>query len=185
MKKTTAALLAVATLASAALLVPAFGSASDHHRHREREEGEEHEGGGGRRGRDAAVPSDPEARALYRKECGACHLDFPPSLLSAASHRQVMAGLARHYGQNAELDEATRARLEAWLVANAGGRDGGAAPGAAPRITTAPWFAREHRKVGAAVTARPSIKTLANCAACHRGAQDWDFDEDRVKIPAS
>jgi cytochrome c5 len=185
MKKTTAAFLALAAVAAAALLVPAAISASDHGRHRDREEGEEHERHEGRRGRDPAAPADPEARALYRKECGACHLDFPPRLLSAASHRQVMADLSRHYGQNAELAEPTRARLEGWLVANAGGRDGGTATGGAPRITTAPWFARKHRKVDAAVTARPSIKTLANCAACHRGAEGWDFDDDRVKIPAS
>jgi hypothetical protein len=182
MKKLTAAALAVAVLAATAVLVPAATSASDHRR-RERHEAEEHEPEG-RRGREGAAPVDPAGHAVYQKECGSCHLAFPPGLLSAASHRRVLAGLDRHFGQNAELDDATRARIEGWLVANAGGRDGGVAPGQAPRITTAPWFARKHRKVDG-VAARPSIRTLANCAACHRGAADWDFDEDRVKIPAS
>lgn len=56
--------------------------------------------------------------------------------------------------------------------------------GAAPlRITEVPYFQRKHRKIGPDVVARPAVKTLANCAACHQGAQDWDFDDDRVKIP--
>jgi hypothetical protein len=142
-------------------------------------EGEER-GEGGERGRATARASgaDAGAAALYRKECGACHLAFPPSMLPAESHRRTMAGLDRHFGQNAELDAPVRDRLERWLVANAG--DGG---GAALRITEQPRFRREHREVRREVWARPSVGSPANCAACHGGAQDWDFDEDRVKIP--
>jgi mono/diheme cytochrome c family protein len=46
-----------------------------------------------------------------------------------------------------------------------------------------PYFQRKHRKIGPDVVARPAVRSLANCAACHGGAQDWDFDDDRVKIP--
>jgi len=158
-------------------------TASDRHGEgeEEHERGEERGGREGReRGRAAARASaaDPGAAALYRKECGACHLAFPPSMLPAESHRRTMAGLDRHFGQNAELDAPVRDRLERWLVANAG--DGG---GAALRITEQPRFRREHREVRREVWARPSVGSPANCAACHGGAQDWDFDEDRVKIP--
>jgi hypothetical protein len=85
-----------------------------------------------------------------------------------------------------------RTRLEAWLVENSA--DAGDRPsrrtaatdpsGEAPlRITDGAWFRKEHRKVGADVVARPSIRTIANCGACHPGASGWDFDDDRVKIP--
>jgi diheme cytochrome c len=186
--RTQSIAIAVAIAAAAATLA----GASDHGRG-ERDEHEEHEGGG-----DARLPTasaaDPGARALYRKECGACHLDFPPGLLPAESHRRTLAGLERHFGQNAELDPAVSARLERWLVENAAdagtrGRSGkllASLGGAAPlRITELPSFQRKHRKLGADVVARPAVKSLANCAACHRGAADWDFDDDRVKIPAA
>jgi len=158
-------------------------TASDRHGEgeEEHERGEERGGREGReRGRAAARASaaDPGAAALYRKECGACHLAFPPSMLSAESHRRTMAGLDRHFGQNAELDAPVRDRLERWLVENAG--DGG---GAGLRITEQARFQREHREVRREVWARLSVGSPANCAACHGGAQDWDFDEDRVKIP--
>jgi len=158
-------------------------TASDRHGEgeEEHERGEERGGREGReRGRAAARASaaDPGAAALYRKECGACHLAFPPSMLSAGSHRRTMAGLDRHFGQNAELDAPVRDRLERWLVENAG--DGG---GAGLRITEQARFQREHREVRREVWSRASVRSPANCAACHGGAQDWDFDEDRVKIP--
>jgi hypothetical protein len=203
---TTRILAAVFVLSATATLA----GASDHGFGRGgREDDEEHEhegrerqreggrsGDGASRGRaaTAATPAaDPGAAALYRKECGACHLAFPPGLLSAESHRRTLAGLEKHFGQNAELDPATTARLERYLVdasADAGTHrksgkmlaslDRSAAP---LRITEVPYFQRKHRKIGADVVARPAVRSLANCAACHAGAADWDFDEDRVKIP--
>jgi mono/diheme cytochrome c family protein len=91
----------------------------------------------------------------------------------------MLAGLDRHFGQNAELDAPLRARLEGWLTTEAGPGDGGAPQ----RITGLGWFRREHRRVGPEVVARPAVRSLANCAACHQGAAGWDFDEDRVRIP--
>jgi hypothetical protein len=194
-----AAALALAIAATATL-----AGASDHGRGRgedeEHEERGDREHGGGRRagveGEARVDPraAPPEAHAagaatLYRKECGACHLAFPPGMLPAESHRRVLAGLERHFGQNAELDAGAREQLERYLVANAAGSGGhrqGGPPGAdgAPlRITELPSFRRRHREVRPDVFTRASIRSPANCAACHRGAADWDFDEDRVKIP--
>jgi diheme cytochrome c len=171
----------VAVLAAAATLAAAsehgereeHGGRGEHEHHRR---GAERDRGGA----GAIAPADAAAAALYRKECGACHLAFPPGFLPAASHRRILAGLERHFGQNAELDAAVREPIERYLVANA-------APGAgAPlRLTAAPWFERKHRRIGPAIVARPSVRSRANCAACHQGAADWDFDDDRVMIPAS
>lgn len=186
----------IACLAAGLAAATTVATASDHGRRHENHEQEDHEDGEheGATRPSPARPEDVEARALYRKECGACHLDFPPGLLTAASHRRILAGLERHFGQNAELDPAVRDRLEAWLVANSAdsGSDrrsrkalASTSPGDAPlRITEGAWFQREHRKVSAGVLKRPSIRTFANCGACHSGASNWDFDDDRVKIPA-
>jgi hypothetical protein len=188
MRKTTIAVaIAVATAAGGVAIASEHG---EHEGRRDRAGDRKGEG----RGRDAAAaPADAEGRALYRKECGACHLDFPPGFLAAESHRRIMAGLERHFGQNAELDPAVKDRVERYLVENAAGAGDarksqkvlGSLDGAAPlRITEVPWFERKHRRIDASVAARRSVRSRANCAACHAGAADWDFDDDRAKIPA-
>ncbi len=170
--------LALAAVAFLSTLTLTAAASDGRHGGEGREEDHDRGGDSGRHGRRAASGDvDP----AYAKECGACHLAFPPSMLPAASWRTMLAGLDRHFGQNAELDDATRDRLEGWLTARAGGDlRGGGAP---QRITELAWFTKEHRKVPADAVARPAIRSLANCAACHQGAAQWDFDEDRVRIP--
>jgi len=194
--------IVIAAIATAGGALASDGEHEEHHDHegyekregREHREGHEdherhgeHRGRGKEHSRPSAALVDPETRALYRKECGACHLDFPPHLLTAASHRRTMAELERHFGQSAELEPDVRGRLERWLVANAADagaerRAGGAASEAPRRISELPWFQSEHRRVEAQVKAQPSIGTIANCAACHPAAASWDFDEKRAKI---
>jgi hypothetical protein len=166
---------AIAAAALAATLTVASAAAA-----RDRDDDHDERGRGGRRARTLArLPPDP----AYVKECGSCHLAYPPGLLPAASWRKLMAGLERHFGQNAELEPEVRGALERWLVENAG-RDGPGDAGPPLRITELRWFVDEHDDVPRDAAARPSIRSMANCAACHRGADSWDFDDDRVKIPA-
>lgn len=165
----------ILALGSAALLASsiAVATASPH--------GDERKDRRERHPRDRAAPSGAAIDAVYAKECGACHVAFPPRLLPAASWRKIVAGLDRHFGQDAALEPEVRARVEGWLVENAGRplRDG-AAP---QRITELGWFRHEHRELPRGAIARPSVRSMANCAACHSGAERWDFDEDRVMIP--
>jgi hypothetical protein len=128
----------------------------------------------------SAGPPDP----TYVKECGACHVAYAPAFLPAASWRALFAGLDRHFGDDASLEPAIRASLERWVV-------DGSAPQRGPfrepslRITELPWFRDEHDEVPADAAARPSIRSLSNCGGCHPGAERWDFEEDRVRIPPS
>lgn len=179
--KTRHLALAAAVLAGALTLTAAASEGHHRDRHEERHERGrgEHDRGERGEGRSGLGGGLADADPAYLKECGACHLAYPPSLLPAASWRAMLAGLDRHFGQNAELDDGLRARLEGWLVRQAGPGDGGAPP----RITELGWFRREHRKVGAEVVARPAVGSLANCGACHPAAARWDFEEDRVTIP--
>lgn len=114
----------------------------------------------------------------YAAECGSCHLAFPPSMLPAGSWKKVLAGLDDHFGQNAEVDAATRAQLDAFLSTFAG-----SGTGAPLRITETGWWRHEHDEIGAAVYQRKSIGTPANCPACHVNADQGDFREHGVKIP--
>jgi len=120
----------------------------------------------------------------YKAECAACHTAYPPSLLPAASWQRIMGGLEHHYGTDASLDAATVKQLNGWLQAHAaqGGRRGVAPPN--DRITESTWFVREHRGIDPAVWKLPSVKSAAQCAACHTGADQGDFDDDRIRIPA-
>ncbi len=53
----------------------------------------------------------PVKDAVVIKECGACHMVFQPSFLPARSWQKMMEGLKDHFGENAELDEATQNAL--------------------------------------------------------------------------
>ncbi len=117
----------------------------------------------------------------YLAECGSCHTAYPPNMLPAESWSALLGGLNDHFGQNAELDAATSKQLEDFLRANAARSDGASKPPL--RITTLPWWRREHDEVPAGVYARKAVMTRSNCGACHPGANEGDFGEHKVKIP--
>ncbi|MGC9447652.1 diheme cytochrome c [Cereibacter johrii] len=132
----------------------------------------------GEEGRRAAiVVTDPTTK----EECSACHIAYPAAFLPARSWQALMSDLPNHFGEDASLDDRTRADIEAYLVANAadGGRSlrGVAETDTPLRISELPWFKREHSDE---VTPRmmEKAKSMANCAACHTGAERGNFDDD-------
>lgn len=119
----------------------------------------------------------------YTQECAACHTAYPPGMLPASSWRRIMGGLEQHYGTDASLDAATVQQIGNWLQAHAGtGRRVADAP-PQDRITRSDWFQRKHHDVAPAVWQLPSVKSAANCAACHTGAERGDFDDDGLRMP--
>jgi len=120
---------------------------------------------------------------LYKQECAACHTAYPPGLLPAASWRRIMTGLDRHYGSDASLEPAQVQQVSAWLQAHAGTYKRVREEPPEDRITRSAWFARKHREVGAAVWQRASVKSPAQCSACHTQAEQGNFDEHQVRIP--
>lgn len=107
-----------------------------------------------------------------REECGECHMAYPPALLPAESWRKIVAGLGDHFGEDASLDAALAAEIEAYLVSNAG-------PGDATklRITEQRWFRHEH-DFPAQTWRKPEIRSPANCEACHRDAARGVYEDD-------
>jgi hypothetical protein len=119
----------------------------------------------------------------YQQECGACHLAFPADMLPAPAWQRVMKGLKQHFGVDASLDAATAAELSAWLGAHADSEQGAANGPPQNRISRTDWFVREHGEVTAVTWKRPAVKSAANCAACHRTADQGDFSEHNIHIP--
>ena len=121
----------------------------------------------------------------YQQECAACHLAYPPGLLPAASWQRLMAGLGRHFGTDASLDASTTRAISAWLSQHAGTYQRVSEEPPQNRITQSAWFLRKHRadEVPPAVWKRASVGSASNCAACHTGAAQGNFNERDIKIP--
>lgn len=138
-------------------------------------------------GARAESPRQPLSPA-YVEECGACHVAYPPALLAADSWRAVMAGLDRHFGNDASLDAAKAKPIAAWLATHAARRATADAAGRPLlRISETAWFRHEHRAghegLTAAVWRSKAVGSPANCAACHSGAARGDYAEDGIRLP--
>jgi cytochrome c553 len=128
------------------------------------------------------MPAD--APASYEAECASCHMAYPPALLSQQSWRNVMSGLSKHFGTDASLDPKTQTEITTWLLQNATTRQKYSETAPENRITKTSWFIRKHDEVRAEVWKRASIKSPANCGACHIDAAKGIFSENNIKIPA-
>lgn len=120
--------------------------------------------------------------AKWKAECASCHTAYPPQLLPAPAWRRIMSRLNQHFGTDASLDAGSIAEIGAFLERHAGiGKR--ARDSETLRITESTWFQRGHRRVPAATWKLPSVKTPANCAACHTKADEGDFRERNIWLP--
>ncbi len=130
--------------------------------------------------------------AAYKESCGSCHMAYGAYLLPEASWRKILDTPDDHFGATISLDAEAKRQVSDYLLANAADRNGGKigrkimkrSHGDVPeRISTQPYIQRKHRKIAPAVFNQASVGGLQNCIACHAGAEQGDFDEDRVSIP--
>lgn len=120
----------------------------------------------------------------YQQECAACHIAYPPGMLPTTSWRHMMGSLNKHFGTDASLDEASLREISAWLQTHAGTYKRVSEAPPQDRITRSAWFERKHRQLDAKVWTLPSVKSPANCAACHTRAEQGQFGESGLKFPA-
>jgi len=125
--------------------------------------------------------------AAFEEECASCHMAYPPQMLHADSWRAMMGDLSRHFGSDASIDEKRRIAIADFLVANSGGRKTGNTRDAQGkpllRITETARFEKKHREISAATWKRASIKSPANCGACHTRAAAGEYSERSINIP--
>lgn len=129
----------------------------------------------------------------WKTECGSCHMLYHPGLLPERSWNKMMAGLDKHFGENASLDTATRDEINRFLTLNSADKQGNRRSSrfnqsipanATPlRVSETRYFTSKHDEVSASTFKRKSIGSASNCVACHKSAEKGDFSESQVKIP--
>ena len=125
----------------------------------------------------------PSVLPAYLQECASCHVAYPPGLLPVHSWQRLMGGLEGHYGSDASLDAKTAQQISAWLQAHAGTyRRVGEEP-REDRITQSAWFERKHRKLDPEVWRLASVRSAANCPACHAAADRGLFGDHDLRLP--
>jgi hypothetical protein len=137
---------------------------------------------------DRGITPPPDLPAYYKDECGSCHVPYPPNLLPAGGFtsggwRPIMRDLRNHYGDDATLDEATRQKIEQYLVQNAAHSDRRVRTRSEPpRVTTTLWFHRNHGTVKSSF-GDPAVGGAANCNACHPRAEQWNYAKADIVSP--
>lgn len=126
--------------------------------------------------------------ALYREECGACHMAYPAKLLPAESWKQLMGGLTNHFGENAEIETGSADTITHYLMTYSGKEGKGILKRLTDpmplQITELPYFKRKHREIPERlVSGNPEVGNFNDCSVCHAKAVDGVFDEDTVDIP--
>ena len=135
----------------------------------------------------------PVTNAKWKAECSSCHMLYHPGLLPERSWKSMMAGLDKHFGENAALDAATRDEITQFLMKNSADKSDNrrssrinqSIPATATplRVSETRYFTSKHDEISATTFKRKSIGSAANCIACHQAAEKGDFSESQVKIP--
>jgi hypothetical protein len=130
----------------------------------------------------------PVSDPVVRKECGSCHMVFPPQFLPGRSWRKIVDTLSDHFGENASLGASQRNVVLDYLLAHAAdspnaGREGRKFAASIPpvdtplRITETGRWVREHRKIEPGKWTSAAVKSKANCVACHKGADQGVYED--------
>ena len=130
--------------------------------------------------------------STYVKECGSCHMAYPPSLAPSSRWIALMAGLADHFGEDASLEPNLMSSIRAYLVNNSAQKwDTRASrelaesnPSDPLRLTATPFWTRTHRAIPAAVFRSKAVGAKGACNACHGDALTGRFDPQKIEIPA-
>ncbi len=131
--------------------------------------------------------------AQWREECGSCHVAYYPALLPSRSWVRVMNEQSTHFGTDLALDNATRQTILEFLIANAAEKhiteagykiDRSLQSHAVPlRITDTPYWRKKHADIQESVWRLPTVKSKANCDACHLDTKAGTFDDGAMQLP--
>jgi cytochrome b len=131
--------------------------------------------------------------ALWRQECGDCHLAYHPTLLPARSWQRMLAEQHEHFEEDLDLPADTLAEIQTFLVTNAAESaltepawkiNRTVPPNQAPlQITKTAYWKEQHREIPNEVWQHPQVKSRGNCAACHLDAKQGTFEDGAMRLP--
>jgi hypothetical protein len=141
--------------------------------------------------RALGVPVGP-LDSTYVKECGSCHMAYPPSLAPSSRWIALMAGLADHFGEDASLESNLMSSIRAYLINNSAEKWdtrpshelAESNPGDPLRLTATPFWTRTHRLIPSAVFRSKAVGAKGACDACHSDGLTGRFDPQKIEIPA-
>jgi len=157
---------------------------ADHHHH--------HRSHGESSTAPATAKPVPIINQTYEDQCGACHFAYQPFLLPSGSWEKILSDLDNHYDQEIDLAPESKKTIAEHLRNGAAEKSskklsrkimkslGSATP---LRITDTPYIKKKHHEISSKALERETIGSLANCSACHTGAEEGTYDEDLVKVP--
>ena len=128
------------------------------------------------------------AFTAYQQECSVCHFAYPPGLLPPHSWRNITNALPKHFATNVLLNSDTQSVIASWLQTNAINPEWvGTQMPPDNRITRADWWQQIHKpskKLTVKVWKNAYVKSPSNCAACHLGAPNGEYNAKTVLIPS-
>jgi cytochrome b len=131
----------------------------------------------------------------FAKECGDCHMVYPPFLLPKKSWTVMMKNLDNHFGEDASLDKPTNLSILAFLKANSAQNSKQETAfkilkslkddnNTVIAVTKTPYWKKIHKKIDKNIFKNPKIKSKANCKACHKNIENGLIEDNLIKIPA-
>ncbi len=131
--------------------------------------------------------------ALWREECGACHLAFHPSLLPARSWRLMMQEQASHFGEDLFLEQDAIDEITTFMADNAAEQElteaawkiNQSIPKTETplRITETQYWMDKHHEISTQIWGSAKVNGKVNCAACHLDADAGTFEDAAMRIP--
>lgn len=142
----------------------------------------------------AMFSQDLTQKELYNKECATCHIGFQPQFLPKRSWNKLMDNLSNHFDTDASLSKDSLNKIKTYLEENSSDSKslhGEAAKFAQSikkdstpiRISEIPKFQREHKEVTTKMIEQKEVKSISNCIACHKDANEGTYRERNIHIP--
>jgi hypothetical protein len=134
--------------------------------------------------KEYSTPVDKPGLTSYIKECGQCHIPYPPHFLPSGSWDKILGSKEKHFGEHLDIDRKTKDIIVPYLKENSAERSQDknaqkimqSLDGKIPlRLTEVPFILKKHRKYTPVVLKKNSIESLSQCNACHRSADKWKF----------
>ncbi len=127
----------------------------------------------------------------FAKECGSCHMLYPPHLLPKASWDSMMSSLENHFGDDASLDAKTTQSIKTFLDENSAEHSTKEAAvymlarlknGTMPEsITQTKFWKKRHQGIEKVALNDPKIGKISNCKACHPYIEQGSINDRDIK----